>query len=137
MNSTACSLPLALLAFAAARAAEDAPAARTPRDLPRGAAARLGTPPPAEPQHKLSHTDQVVSIALTPDGSLLASGGQDGTLLLWDLRARRPLRAFRGHTGQIHALAFSPDGRTLASASEDGTPREKCRNQHRLAVTSY
>ena len=58
------------------------------------------------------------SCAYSPDGTVLAGGGTDGTLLLWDV-ATRQLRATRkGHERPIVTLAFSPDGSMLASGAD-------------------
>ncbi len=66
----------------------------------------------ASPDH------MVMSLAFSPDGRRLASGGFDGTLALWDLGTRRLLRpAARAHRLAVQALAFSPDGKILASAA--------------------
>jgi serine/threonine protein kinase len=70
------------------------------------------------------HTGPVRSIAYSPDGRTLASGGDDGTVTLWDAAASRVVRILRGHArGAIDAVAFSPDGHQVASASGDGTLR--------------
>ncbi len=64
-------------------------------------------------------------VAISPDGSLLASPSESGdhTIKLWDMRTRREIATFVGHTRQINALAFSPDGTLLASGSgEDDSP---------------
>jgi WD40 repeat protein len=65
----------------------------------------------------------VTSLAFSGDGSLLASGGHDGIIRLWQRVPPAPGAApfkerasLRGHRGQVNALAFSPDGKTLASA---------------------
>ncbi|MEO8391734.1 MAG: protein kinase [Chloroflexota bacterium] len=70
------------------------------------------------------HTDGVRTVAFSPDGRLLASGGRDNLILIWNVASGQLVgQALTGHTGWINAIAFSPDGSTLASASEDGTIR--------------
>jgi WD40 repeat protein/3',5'-cyclic AMP phosphodiesterase CpdA len=63
----------------------------------------------------------VASVAFSPDGQLVACGGADGVVLLWDVRTRRQLRALTGHRGGVWSLAFSPDGGLLASGGSDRT----------------
>ncbi len=67
-------------------------------------------------------TEPVASIAITEDGSMLASGGAYGNLILWDLASYQPIGAplNPGHLANI-ALAFSPDGRRLQAGYEDGS----------------
>jgi WD40 repeat protein len=67
------------------------------------------------------HTDEVHTVALSPDGSTLASGGRDGSVILWDLPTRQQLGdPIAAHAEGVRSLAFSGDGRTLASAGADG-----------------
>jgi RNA polymerase sigma factor (sigma-70 family) len=60
-------------------------------------------------------------VAFSPDGTLLAQGGSNRLVRVWDVQTGRKLAEFTGHEGAVTALAFSPDGRRLASASADST----------------
>jgi uncharacterized protein YjiK len=68
------------------------------------------------------HTAEVWSVAFSPDGKTLASGGEDNTIILWDVATRQRLgQPLTGHTASVFSVAFSPDGKTLASGSADRT----------------
>jgi WD40 repeat protein len=67
------------------------------------------------------HTAPLRTIAISPDGQTLASGGDDKTIKLWDLKTGKLLLTLTGHTEKLTSLVFSPDGRTLASSSYDKT----------------
>ena len=61
----------------------------------------------------------VDSVAFSPDGNTLASGSQDDTIKLWDVRAGQELRTLRGHKDSVWSVRYSPDGSALASGSKD------------------
>jgi WD40 repeat protein len=61
----------------------------------------------------------VFGLAFSPDGQVLASSSQDGTVKFWDPGIDRELATLHGHTDRVNSLAFSPDGTVLASAGFD------------------
>jgi WD40 repeat protein/tRNA A-37 threonylcarbamoyl transferase component Bud32 len=70
-----------------------------------------------------AHAGRLMALAVSPDGSMLAAGGADDTIHLWDLPARHEIRRLHGHRSMVSALSFSPDNRQLASGGQDGTVR--------------
>jgi WD40 repeat protein/serine/threonine protein kinase len=68
------------------------------------------------------HEGGVNAIAVSPDGKLLASGGDDRVIRLWSI-ADRTIREFRGHTDVIRSIEFEPSGQRFVSASTDRTAR--------------
>ena len=67
------------------------------------------------------HTDYVFSVAFSPDGKTIASGGVDNTVKLWNAADGKEITTLKGHTDYVMSVAFSPDGKTIASASWDST----------------
>ena len=84
-------------------------------------------------QHKAllkAQTGRATAITFSPDGRILANGGQELPLTsnnymieLWETDTGENLTTLEGHTSEIEALAFSSDGATLISASWDRTIR--------------
>ena len=66
------------------------------------------------------HTAWVRSVAFSPDGKTLASGGEDRTVKLWDVATKQDISTLP-HGSRVNSAAFSPDGKTLASGSVDAT----------------
>jgi WD40 repeat protein len=69
------------------------------------------------------HDAPVSCATATRDGRLLASGGYDRRILVWDAASGTVLRELRGHAGLVNAVDWADDGRLLASASSDHTAR--------------
>src|SRR5205807_139951 len=61
------------------------------------------------------------SVAFSPDGRTVVSGGSDQVVKLWDASTRQELHSFRGHKNWITSVAFSTDGHYILSASVDKT----------------
>lgn len=67
------------------------------------------------------HTDFVQTLAFSPDGSQLASGGYDGSVILWDVETHRQLISqIKAFDNFITSVTFSTDGSLLAASSGDG-----------------
>ncbi len=71
------------------------------------------------------HVGTVRAVAFHPSGALLASGGDDDQIRLWQPTAGQwhNHQLLRGHTGAILAITFSPDGRWLATSGADNSIR--------------
>lgn len=75
------------------------------------------------------HRDAILSLAVSTSAHLLATGGYDYGIELWDLNSSRqgtnarPVRSIRASQGAITGLAFRLDGRVLASVSHDRTAK--------------
>jgi WD40 repeat protein len=67
------------------------------------------------------HDHPLSSVAFSPDGRLLASGSQEGSLKVWEWTTGKEIPGFTGHTAHAWGLGFSPDGNRLATASKDRT----------------
>jgi COMPASS component SWD3 len=69
------------------------------------------------------HERQVMSVAYSPRGNLLASGGTDEKLVVWDTRTGKSVRHIPAHSGPISSVNFSPDGTVIVTGSYDGLVR--------------
>jgi WD40 repeat protein len=90
------------------------------------------------------HHGSVYALAYSPDGSALASAGDDQTIRLWRVQTGEQDTPLRGHTGAVLALAYAPDGRALISGGHDrrtllwdlGTHSSTVLNQSRYPVVA-
>ena len=70
-----------------------------------------------------AHASGLLQLAFSSDGSLLASGGTDSKVVIWDVVRRQPVLHLKGHTERVTSLSFSEDGKLLVSGSQDGSAR--------------
>jgi hypothetical protein len=71
----------------------------------------------------VGHRAPLRTAAFSPDGKLLATGGSDKTVQVWEVDTGKRLAVLEGHTDSILALSWSGDGKILASASKDRSIR--------------
>jgi eukaryotic-like serine/threonine-protein kinase len=65
--------------------------------------------------------EQVLAVAFSSDGRLLASASRDGKIREWQMPGGTQLREWIGHEGPVTALAFQPQTNLLASGGKDGS----------------
>jgi eukaryotic-like serine/threonine-protein kinase len=70
------------------------------------------------------HPENIWSFGFSPDGTRLATAGEDSTARLWDAATGAPLGTYRGHESKVLGVSFSPDGARLLTTSADGTVRQ-------------
>src|SRR5262249_10842153 len=63
------------------------------------------------------HLGGIGGLTFSPDGTRLASGGEDRAACLWDAASGALLATYRGHMSRVHSVAFRPDGARLLTAS--------------------
>jgi WD40 repeat protein len=66
-------------------------------------------------------TSEIVKLAFSPDGGLLASSHQDNLIRLWSMPEGVLVKTLEGHTDVPLSLVFSPNGSLLASGGQDRT----------------
>ncbi|CAM9121547.1 unnamed protein product [Discosporangium mesarthrocarpum] len=69
------------------------------------------------------HTEAVLHVSYSPDGSILASGGGDMTVRFWDVFTSLPQFTCRGHRHHVLCTAWAPDAKRFASADRKGEIR--------------
>lgn len=79
------------------------------------------------------------SVSFSPDGQMLASGGSDNTIRLWDVVTGVQKQTLIGHASRVYCISFSPDSATLVSGSTDGTIRlwDTNTGQHKRMLSGH
>ena len=79
-------------------------------------------PNPNPPLSRGRHTDEVWSVAYSPDGQHIISGSKDITIRTWDAKTGTPVGApLKGHAQSVWPVAYSPNGQHIISGSYDST----------------
>ncbi|ORX38718.1 WD40-repeat-containing domain protein [Kockovaella imperatae] len=76
----------------------------------------------------------ITSVALSPDGKLVAAGSLDTMVRVWNVQTGQQVERLKGHKDSVYSVAFSPDGKTLVSGSLDRTLRVWDLTQTKRAV---
>jgi WD40 repeat protein len=97
----------------AAAAAKAAAAAAAKANVYTGAAPSLGD--------EVGHSGAVLALAVSTDGTLLASAGVDRLVVVWEAGSLACLRKFKGHRNTVTCLSFRRKTHQLFSGSDDRT----------------
>ena len=68
-----------------------------------------------------SHTSDILSVVISPDGKTIVSSEQDKAIKVWDLDKGELIKTLTGHAGAVNAVEITSDGQTLVSGSADRT----------------
>ena len=81
----------------------------------------------------------ISTVALNPEMNRVASGSQDGTIIMWDVVTGERIGTFTGHADAISDIFFSPDGRKIVSTSKDGSVRlwDIATGQQKYCIAGY
>ncbi|ESO90974.1 hypothetical protein LOTGIDRAFT_191449 [Lottia gigantea] len=82
--------------------------------------------PPFKAKNNMKgHTNFVQTVRFSPDGEILATGGSDGVVLLFNGSTSEPVGSLgeKAHKGGVYGISYSPDGRQILTVSGDKTAK--------------
>uniref|UniRef100_A0A1X7UAC0 BEACH domain-containing protein n=1 Tax=Amphimedon queenslandica TaxID=400682 RepID=A0A1X7UAC0_AMPQE len=79
-----------------------------------------GKPPPPNMIAELDHDNEVTSLDINNDVTLVASGVSDGYLAVWDIEHEAKEFEFKAHDNDVLSVTFSPDGSSVCTTGADG-----------------
>ena len=82
-----------------------------------------------------SHPDDLKTVAISRNGSLMASGARDGCIKVWGLPGGQELRSFRAHSSEVLSLVFAADDSTLFSAGIDREVKQWAWRESKVLTT--
>ena len=66
-----------------------------------------------------AHSDDITSIAISPDGTQFLSGSSDTTIILWDLQLQKKIQTFAGHQDRISKVEFTSNPSEMVSSDKE------------------
>lgn len=97
------------------------------RKKPKKIKSVRGLQPSEDGGEKQGHTGNILTVAVSPSGQFIATGGSDRKLIIWDAETLAPLKTFTHHRDAVSGLSFTPrisagsSGEQLFSSSYDRT----------------
>ena len=87
------------------------------------------------------HTQKVVAVATSPDGTQIVTGSWDRSVRVWDVDSGEALAVLEDHKGSVNAVRFLPDGSGVVSAGYDGdvrvSPLDGSQEPYRFAKVGF
>ncbi|KAL4873213.1 hypothetical protein BDV12DRAFT_160609 [Aspergillus spectabilis] len=92
--------------------------ARPQRKKPKQVRFTRGLQKVAESAEEQGHTKNILSLAVSPSGKFLATGGEDNKLIIWDAATLTPMQTFTQHRDSVSGLAFARHISTMSSGEQ-------------------
>ncbi|KAL4944911.1 hypothetical protein BDV06DRAFT_186104 [Aspergillus oleicola] len=93
-------------------------APRPQRKKPKQVRFTRGLQKVGESAEEQGHTKNILSVAVSPSGKFVATGGEDNKLIIWDAATLKPLQTFTQHRDSVSGLAFARHISTMSSGEQ-------------------